>query len=202
MLYKDKIKDCYNISTFSLIRLVRDKFYEDNTEPFYSFYDGDYFCGFDDNGNVILSYDIDNAEVVFTEKQGNGILNSLLELIRDKRINYQHIFVQDFNELNESMGWLQHYPNYRYDKCLIPFKPTTQTQAYYHAAEKLSKTRKLDYIDEIRNEIQLKNFREISNEEMNYIYYKDWQTLRHIIMCNRGRRDFNVFINDKKLYGK
>ena len=63
MTYKEKRNVTKNIQCFSLIRLVKDVLYEGHDKPFFSFYDGDYFCGYDDNGNIKLSHEINDAQI-------------------------------------------------------------------------------------------------------------------------------------------
>ena len=83
-----------NIQCFSLIRLVKDVLYEGHDKPFFSFYDGDYFCGYDDNGNIKLSHEINNAQIISCNDYGNEVLNKIVDLITEHKLNYQHIFVQ------------------------------------------------------------------------------------------------------------
>lgn len=202
MTYKEKKKATKNIQCFSLIRLVKDVLYEGHTEPFYSFYDGDYFCGFDDNGNIKLSHEINDAKIINCNDYGNEVLNKMVDLIKERKLNYQHIFVQDFNELNESTGWLQHYPNYRYERCLIPLKIYERTPAYYTAIDNVRKQSWSENSEEIITEIRIKNRRKPTDEEYGYLLHKDCYTLHSILMKNRGRREFDLFIIDKHRYGR
>lgn len=202
MTYTEKKKATKNIQCFSLIRLVKDVLYEGHNEPFYSFYDGDYFCGFDDNDNIKLSHEINDAQIISCNDYGNEVLNKMVDLIKERKLNYQHIFVQDFNELNESTGWLQHYPNYRYERCLIPLKIYERTPAYYTAIDKVRKQSWSENCDEIITEIRIKNRREPTDEEYGYLLHKDCYMLHSILMKNRGRREFDLFIIDKHRYGR
>ena len=201
MTYKEKRNATKNIQCFSLIRLVKDVLYEGHDKPFFSFYDGDYFCGYDDNGNIKLSHEINDAQIISCNEYGNEVLNKIVDLITEHKLNYQHIFVQDFNELNESTGWLQHYPNYRYERSLIPLKIYEKTPAYYIAIDKVKEQSWSEKYDEIITNIHIKNRRNPTNEEYAYLLRKDCNVLKLILMKNRGRREFDLFIIDKQRYG-
>jgi hypothetical protein len=201
MTYKEKLANKMNIKPFALFRLVKDKYYNDSDEPFYSFYDGDWFCGYDEGGAPIFGGDIDDAEVIDNNEYGNKVLHNLVDLYKQKKIHYQHIFVQDYNELNKSTSYLQHWPNYRYgsNDCIIPFKVYEDPSTRHIADEQLAQYKKENYIDIICTEIRIKNWREPNEDEYNFMYSKDWQMLKHIFICNRGRRDFDVFIVDRHI---
>ena len=102
--------------------------------------------------------------------------------------------------MNESTGWLQHYPNYRYERSLIPLKIYEKTPAYYTAIDKVRKQSWSENCDEIITEIRIKNRREPTTEEYAYLLRKDCCTLHSILMKNRGRREFDLFIIDKQRY--
>ena len=201
MTYKEKNENVTNIKAFALFRLVKDKYHDDSSEPFYSFYDGDWFCGYDEDGTPIFSGDIDDAEVIDNDEYGNKVLHHLVDLYKEKKIGYQHIFVQDYNELNRSTAYLQHWPNYRYasNNCIIPFKVYKDTSARYIANERLGRHKKYEYFDKISDEIRIKNLREPTEDEYNFMYCKDWRMLEHIFNRNIGRRDFDVFIVDRQI---
>ena len=175
--------------------------YEGRDKPFFSFYDGDYFCGCDDNGNVKLSHEINDAQIISCNDYGNKVLNKMVDLITEHKLNYQHIFVQDFNELNESTGWLQHYPNYRYERCLIPLKIYEKTPAYYTAIDKVREQSWSEKYDEIITNIHIRNRRNPTNEEYAYLLRKDCYALKLILIKNRGRREFDLLMLDKQRYG-
>lgn len=202
MTYKEKLENKTNIKPFALFRLVKDKFIDDSVEPFYSFYDGDWFCGYDEGGAPIFSGYIDDAEVIDNDEYGNKVLHHLVDLYKEKKIGYQHIFVQDYNELNKSTAYLQHWPNHRYgsNNCIIPFKVYKNPVTRYQAGERLAIHKKYDYIDIISTEIRIKNWREPTEDEYNFMYSKDWRSLEHIFNRNRGRRDFDLFIVDRQIH--
>ena len=199
--YKDKIENVTNIKAFSLFRLVKDKYHDDSSEPFYSFYDGDWFCGYDEDGMPIFGGDINDAEVIDNDEYGNKVLHHLVSLYKEKKIGYQHIFVQDYNELNKSTSYLQHWPNHRYasNNCIIPFKVYKDTSTWHIANERLAVHKKYQYIDMICSEIRIKNWREPNENEYNFMYSKDWRMLEHIFNRNIGRRDFDLFIVDRQI---
>lgn len=202
MTYKEKLESKTNIKPFALFRLVKDKFIDDSVEPFYSFYDGDWFCGYDEEGRPIFGGDIDDAEVIDNNEYGNKVLHHLVDLYKEKKIRYQHIFVQDYNELNKSTGYLQHWPNYRYgsNNCIIPFSVYKNPTTRHIADERLARHKKYDYIGIISDEIRIKNWREPTEDEYNFMYSKDWRALEHIFNRNRGRRDFDLFIVDRQIH--
>lgn len=202
MTYKEKLESKTNIKPFALFRLVKDKFIDDSVEPFYSFYDGDWFCGYDEEGRPIFGGDIDDAKVIDNNEYGNKVLHHLVDLYKEKKIRYQHIFVQDYNELNKSTGYLQHWPNYRYgsNNCIIPFSVYKNPTTRHIADEKLGQHKKEIYIDIICTEIRIKNLREPNEDEYNFMYSKDWRSLEHIFNRNRGRRDFDLFIVDRQIH--
>jgi hypothetical protein len=199
MTYKEKLENKMNIKPFALFRLVKDKYIDDSGEPFYSFYDGDWFCGYDEEGEPIFSGEIDDAEVIDNNEYGNKVLQHLADLFKQKKYDYQHIYVQDYNELNESTAYLQHWPNYRYEKCIIPFKVYKDTSTRIIADERLARHKKEKYIDKICTEIRIKNSREPNEHEYNFMYTKDWRMLEHIYMRNIGQREFDVFIVDRHI---
>ena len=201
MTYKEKLENKMNIKPFALFRLVKDKYHDDSSEPFYSFYDGDWFCGYDEEGRPLFGGDIDDAEVIDNDEYGNKVLHHLVDLYKEKKIGYQHIFVQDYNELNKSTAYLQHWPNHRYasNNCIIPFKVYKDSSTRYIADEKLAQHKKEKYIDMICTEIRVKNWREPNEDEYNFMYSKDWRALDHIFMRNIGRREFDLFIVDRHI---
>ncbi len=202
MTYKEKRENVTNIKAFALFRLVKDKYHDDSSEPFYSFYDGDWFCGYDEEGRPIFGGDIDDAEVIDNDEYGNKVLHHLVDLYKEKKIGYQHIFVQDYNELNRSTAYLQYWPNYRYasNNCIIPFKVYKDTSARHIADERLGRYKKYDYIGKISDEIRIKNWREPTQDEYNFMDTKDWRSLEHIFNRNIGRREFDLFIVDRRIH--
>lgn len=202
MTYKEKRENITNIKAFALFRLVKDKYHDDSSEPFYSFYDGDWFCGYDEEGRPIFGGDIDDAEVIDNDEYGNKVLHHLVDLYKEKKIGYQHIFVQDYNELNRSTAYLQHWPNYRYasNDCIIPFKVYKDTSMRYIANERLGRYKKYQYVDKISDEIRIKNWREPTEDEYNFMETKDWRSLEHIFNRNIGRREFDLFIVDRRIH--
>ena len=86
MTYKEKLENKMNIKPFALFRLVKDKYHDGSDEPFYSFYDGDWFCGYDEEGRPLFGGDIDDAEVIDNDEYGNKVLHHLVDLYKEKNL--------------------------------------------------------------------------------------------------------------------
>ena len=164
------------VNPFVVFVLVKKKIL-DNGKEFYSFHDGDYVIEIEDDGYVKTSSDLNDALIYDNEADANEAFNFLINKIRKKELKYDFIFVQDFNELAECIAYCLHSPSTRQKAVLI--------------ANVYKKYKLLNYIEKYarsKNKI-------ITNKEYYYLSeFCDAVKLERILLANRGRNDFDVYI--------
>lgn len=191
--YNIRKNDPTKVNPFVAFVLVKKKIL-DNGKEFYSFHDGDYVIDIEDDGYVKTSSDLNDALIYENEADANEVYNFLINKIRKKELKYDFIFVQDFNELAEYTAYCLHYPNEHYADFVQPVKifqsPSTRQKAVLRA-NAYKKSNLLNYIEKYarsKNKI-------ITNNEYYYLSeFCDAVKLEGILLANRGRNDFDVYI--------
>lgn len=193
MTYKDKIEKKDNVNPFPLFRLVKEVIL-DNGNTSYSFYDGDYLKGFSDE-TPLFTKNKDDAKVFMNDDEGNYVLNKLVELIETKKIDYNYVFVNDYNELNEEGGYLLHYPSKYYfdNNHTIPFKIRQCYETRIKAINRLNRESKTELLYFIEGYSKTRNT-VITSHQWDYLFQCDVYKLRCIVNRNRGRETFDPYI--------